>query len=170
MTRWDDEDAPRAKQPRTKPDPSRWEDPKFLALKREWDAKLAADGFVDVEVADPSLRSDRRDLFEFDKLNRVRRREASGSAEVYRFAEQWLQEARFRLRIDRIALLLWSEGRSLPDQRVWGPFSRDPQRRLYRVLPRMLETMRARGDACADELAAEIEAMSDEFMLRGESV
>ncbi len=144
-----------ARKVRLKRAPEWHEKPAFVALQAEWYKKLAADGFNDVERTDYALADgDYRGLVAARRTADTKARMVDGTAEVYRFAEQWVNTRRWRRRRDRLGMLFWALGIPLPANFPGRAGTRNSRKPLVRE---MLEELRNRGNAAATELMDELE-------------
>lgn len=82
-----------------------WERPDFIAMQRDWYARLAQDGFVDVEVFQPYGRRHRHDL-----PRRVLALIAHERRVYHRFLAERLETALFAKPSDQIIMRMRSEG------------------------------------------------------------
>lgn len=82
---------------------------KYADLEREWYAKLAATGFVDIEPYDNPMNT-RMVSHWHTTMQQCKRGVETGSAEFHRLLYEWLDETRYRVRGDRFLLAARAEG------------------------------------------------------------
>jgi hypothetical protein len=88
----------------------------YLALEKIWYKKLKDTGFQDIEPPTDRLAvNSYLDGHYLEARKRLLRGTETGKSEVFRLAERWVQEEKFRSRADRIAFLLWSRGWDLTE-------------------------------------------------------
>lgn len=85
-------------------------DPKLVALKNEWYAKLERTGFVDIEPWKNLTKNSYLKDHHIETYKRALRGIQTGKAELFRLAYQWLDVARWRTRTERWAFAAWVAG------------------------------------------------------------
>jgi hypothetical protein len=82
---------------------------KYQALEAKWYAKLRASGFVDIEPYGNPMNTRLIDHW-YSTMRALQRGVVTGQAELYRLLYEWIDETRYRGRIDRFALAARCEG------------------------------------------------------------
>lgn len=81
-------------------------DPKHAATEREWYKKLADSGFEDIEVYGADHNTYLRQHY-LEVRNKVIRGVETGTAELMRMAEEWLDIERWKTRTERWTWAAW---------------------------------------------------------------
>lgn len=139
---------------------SKYETPDFLALKREWYVKLAADGFVDIEAdqVDSSLEDNNRPFRMLDYIWQQSRHQTAahqGTEEYYSLALEWLDRCRWLSRRQRWHFMEWAHGAELK-----SIFERHPVPPTF-TYDHMVVSMQATREEMIQVLRAEAEPEDD---------